>query len=663
MFPGNAAVTLLFLDATSTNPAHSLGAAQTAANGSLSQSVTLPAQATNGKATIEVVSSVGIFGATVIIQAALALNPPTAAAGAPVVLSGDGYNPLKSVTLTLNGAPLVAPSVVTTALGHFDAGITLPSTLAPGTVILGASDGSVTGVASVPLQVSAPSPSPSASPGVRPGAYATVSPLPLASSTASPFPIQSGSVVTPLPLGRTNTYFAEGFTGKAATNGKVTFEEALNLFNPGTQPATATITYFVQGGSAPRQVQRAVAADSVLRESVNKDVGPDQSVSVQIASAQTLLVSRTITRVSAKGARLDGSQSAGVTAAATRWGFPEGYTGISFQEYLSLLNPGTSPAHVTVLLAPQAASNTGAPGAEVTVPAYGRATVNIRALNQHGQSSVGMLVSSDVPVIAERVEYFGDGAGSGKVGAFVSPGFTTPGTTLRLAYASAGGTQPAKHGAATTGDQMYVTVLNPSQSGLPVRATLTVSDATGSVVGTPYSVNLAPQTRQTIVLSTLLGTHALSPCSIAIQASGPVEAEGAQYVGGSPNTGHHPGMVFPAVAAATTTAYLPDVSTHLPSGAGVHRLVYVYGAAAQPLQLQVAYFGEAGRGPTATYTVPGGGILTIDVNNDTAHLSGRGPLAMSLAATPGSNGTFIAVTTGISTDGLSALEGTAVTGP
>jgi hypothetical protein len=318
---------------------------------------------------------------------------------------------------------------------------------------------------------------------------------------------------------------------------------------------------------------------------------------------------------------------------------------------------------VTVRLVPQAASGTGATSAAVTVPAFGRATLNIRALNQHGQPSAGMLVSSDVPVIAERVEYFGDGAGSGKFGAFVSPGFTTPGTTLRLAYASAGGTQQDKHGAVTAaGNQMYITVLNPSQSGPPVHATLTISDATGSVVGDPYTVSLAPATRQTIALSTLLGIHALSPCSVAIQASGAVEAEGAEYLGGSPNTGRHPGMVFPAVAA-TTTAYLPDVSTHLPSGAGVHRLVYVYGAAPRPIQLQVAYFGEAGRGPTATYTVPGGSILTIDVNSDTAHMSGRGPIGMSLAATPGSNGTFIAVTTGITADGLSALEGTAVTGP
>jgi hypothetical protein len=665
MFPGSATVTLLFLDASASNPARSLGTAQTAANGSLSQSITVPAQTTNGRAGVEVIASVGAFNASLTIEAALMITPTTVVGGSSIALSGDGFGPLKAMAFTLNGAPLPAAPVTTTALGHFTASITLPSTLPSGTVTLGASDGSAMGSASVQLQVSAASPTPTGVAATNPlaGSAGTGTPVAPSSGTPSTAVPESGRLATPVAGGQATAYFAEGFTGNATTNGKATFTETLALFNPNADPASATITYFLQGSAAPRQVQRMVAGYSVLRESVNSDVGPDQSVSVEVSSPQTLLVARTITRASAGGTRLDGSQGEGIAAAATQWGFPEGYTGGSFQEYLSLLNPGASPAQVTVLLAPQGAGSAGARRTMVVVPAAGRATVNIRALNQHGAASVGLLVGSDVPVVAERVEYFGDGAGSGKFGSVVSPGFTAPATSLRLAYGSSGGTQQDKHGVVTArGNQMYVTLLNPSQSGAPVRATVTIADAAGNVVGAPYTVSLAPATRQTVALNLLLGSAALSPFSVGIQASGPIEAEGTQYFGGSPNKGRHPGVVFPALAATARTAYFPDISTRLPGGAVVHRLVYVYAAATQPLQLQVAYFGQKGPGPTARYTAPGGGILTIDVNSDTAGISGRGPIGMSISVAPGSTGTFLATMTGITSDGLSALEGTALTG-
>src|SRR6185312_965269 len=135
-----------------------------------------------------------------------------------------------------------------------------------------------------------------------------------------------GSIATPpAPAGTTTAYFAEGFTGAAATNGKATYTESLDFLNANPVEATVDITYIVVGASAPTMVEQTIPAESVLREDVNNDVGPDQQVSAIITSSQRLFVDRVIARVSASGARLDSSATQPAAAPAKTWLFPEGY--------------------------------------------------------------------------------------------------------------------------------------------------------------------------------------------------------------------------------------------------------------------------------------------------------------------------------------------------
>src|SRR5207302_1171447 len=91
---------------------------------------------------------------------------------------------------------------------------------------------------------------------------ATLTATATATATATPVAVPGG----------TTDYFAEGFTGLAATNGRATFTEVLNILNPSRSVANVTITYFIQGASTPVVVTRTVARTSVLRESVNTDV-------------------------------------------------------------------------------------------------------------------------------------------------------------------------------------------------------------------------------------------------------------------------------------------------------------------------------------------------------------------------------------------------------
>ena len=77
----------------------------------------------------------------------------------------------------------------------------------------------------------------------------------------------------------------------------------------------------------------------------------------------------------------------------------------------------------------------------LSVPANSRLTEHIRKdLVGKGFSEFGLSLSSNVPVAAERVEYYGDGIGSAKYGATTKPAATS--TNLQYIFAADTGTWP-----------------------------------------------------------------------------------------------------------------------------------------------------------------------------------------------------------------------------
>jgi len=370
-----------------------------------------------------------------------------------------------------------------------------------------------------------------------------------------------------------------------------------------------------------------------------------------VTSPGRIYVTRTITRLSPTGARLDSSTTLPVRAPATTWGFPEGYTGVTFQEYLTVLNPGTSQATVTVLLAPQASTSAGARSLNFTVPALSRVTENIRSLNLTSSAkSVGMIISSSQAIVAERVIYFGDGSGSGKFGSTVTNGIASPSTSLRIAFGTSGGQGPI-------GNQAFITLLNPSTTGNPVQVTATFADAAGHSLGSPSTVSVSPGTRQTIVANNQVGTGAVPAFSVTLNATGPVEAESAQYFGGSPNIGEHPGVDYPAQSGAATDVFLTDLSTTLPdNNQSLSRTVHLYNPGTTVIQIAATYFGGNGAVTHSTYSVAPSGIQQVDVADDTQTSIPPGALGAEFTLTSGSSGSFIAYSVGLSADSRSATE-------
>lgn len=153
--------------------------------------------------------------------------------------------------------------------------------------------------------------------------------------------------------------------------------------------------------------------------------------------------------------------SVAVANISTTWYFAEGYTGPSFSEYLTLSNPNTKAATVTV----QYFLGSGNPITKTyAVAANSRYTVLVN--NEVGPNqNVSMVVTSSLPIIAERPMYF-TYLGSIPGGSDVL-GATQLGTSFDFGYLDT-----------TAWHDTYLTILNQNSSAMT--ATIQYFPASGS---------------------------------------------------------------------------------------------------------------------------------------------------------------------------------------
>jgi hypothetical protein len=186
--------------------------------------------------------------------------------------------------------------------------------------------------------------------------------------------------------------------------------------------------------------------------------------------------------------------TSGVTGGGTTQYFAEGSTANGFEEYLSVLNPGSGgAAQVRVTFYGGAGTVLGT--RTLSVAAQGRGSIAVNGVTH--ASAVAAVVTSDVPVVAERAMYMGD------------PNSDTGGGTDVFATAAARGWAFAA-GDTSGGQKEFLTLLNPSGTGTSVVATW--YEASGQIVQQTYSVRAHARLTVDVVLSALLlpaGTHGL----------------------------------------------------------------------------------------------------------------------------------------------------------
>lgn len=496
--------------------------------------VSIPYSVPAGAHTLRVAGANSAHTATSIIMVqhlapAISLNLTTVSPGTTVTVSGSGFGRQEQITLALNGAAiLTAPPVITTTNGSFTANVTVLDSLLRGLNTISAIGNesrvsaitNVTGIRTIAATLYF------AGASTMPGEHAT---LPILNPNAQPVHInltffyQSGppgaakldvpphsrgtadlnalaggssvfgvklvadrSVTAELHISRdgkdgikllgttapaTTWYLAEGYTG-------LTFHETLALVNPGEALSQVQLRLLPFGGRAARTVEVAVAPQSTHMVDINS-LMPHQSLSIIASASQPILVARILT-FSNQGFGM--TAKAGTNTPATNWIFAEGTTTTRFQTFLTILNPNT----VGVLVTASFYGQTGGSLGSRTIYVAPLSRANLRLNDFLNASGIASVVTSNLPVVVERPEYFGGPNDNFVAGSVV---FGRNGAGLNWAFP----------GGDINNRNEYLLIYNPSPSTVAIDATFYGSD--GAVV--KHRLYVPPTVRYNVNVNTL----------------------------------------------------------------------------------------------------------------------------------------------------------------
>jgi hypothetical protein len=281
-----------------------------------------------------------------------------------------------------------------------------------------------------------------------------------------------------------------------------------------------------------------------------------------------------------------GHAAPGAPQGATLWLFAEGYTGVGFEEYLTLLNERDEPAHVHI-----EPLGTDAPAAEREIEPSDRLTIRASTLVGNGREH-GFLLRSDVPIVAERATYFAAWVGSaGQVdGGHSALGATSAARRWLFAEGFTGG-----------GFQEYLSLVNPSVT------------ETAHVVVWLHKVrienDLPPRARATLDVNAAVGPD--QELGAEVSSSVPIVAERPIYFSRQIAAAGHVdgGHVALGATAPSEQWWFAEGYT----GAGFQEYLAIVNPSDSPTSSDVTAFLENGDLRRITVGVSPHGRSTIDV--------------------------------------------------
>jgi Domain of unknown function (DUF4394)/Calx-beta domain len=252
-------------------------------------------------------------------------------------------------------------------------------------------------------------------------------------------------------------YFAEGSQGF--------FFTYLLLANPHNAPNEVFVTYLREGDSG---VTRSYQLAPLQRYTV--DIGADEDLVNRSFGMEVVFTLPGIAeRAMYFGFNplwVGGHESVGVTLPSRNWFLAEGATGAFFETFVLFANPSATTANVSVRYLPA----TGSPvGKLYEVPAGQRKTVNIEGEDPMlASAAVATEVTSDVPIIVERAQYWPDPVPTWYE-THNSFGVTATGRRWGLAEGRVG---------LGAGYQTYILLANPNDNQVSVDITFLREDGT-----------------------------------------------------------------------------------------------------------------------------------------------------------------------------------------
>lgn len=199
-------------------------------------------------------------------------------------------------------------------------------------------------------------------------------------------------------VGRT-TYFAEGATAGG-------FDTWILLSNPGATNASAHLTFMTETGIA-EEIDVAVPAGTRQTVKMDDHVPNSFGVATTVSSAGVIVAERA-TYWDPRGPdvpawdALGGSSTNGAVVLSNEWFLPEGSTGIGFDTWVMVANPGDQQANVEFTFSNEDGV-VGTTTLNLQPETRGTVQVDDFATNLW---EVATTVTSDQPVVAERTMYW-----------------------------------------------------------------------------------------------------------------------------------------------------------------------------------------------------------------------------------------------------------------
>lgn len=388
-------------------------------------------------------------------------------------------------------------------------------------------------------------------------------------------------------LASNTLYFAEGYTGGD-------FQEYLCLGNPHPREARVSITYLLPEGTSMARLV-VVPAESRLTVFVNTDVGEDKEVSVMLESDLRIVAERPM-YFTYNGEWSGGHDAMGVDSSSTRWFFAEGYTGTGFDEWVCVLNPGSTGAELNFRFQTQEDGEVVKEG--LVVPAHSRRSFKVNdILGSDYQNSLEL--ESSTPVVAERPMYFDY---YGTTGHHWQGGHCVMGVTeLAQVYYFAEGTT-------RSGFEEWLTLQNPNPYLITVNATYQMGAGQDGPVDKSYVV--APGERYTVYVPGEVGME--KDVSIVLASTSFFLAERPIYfLYTGYGAGWSGGDCIVGIKHSATESFLAEGYT----GDGFHTWLCLQNPGIDEALVLITYYSqEEGPLPLRTLKLPAGTRQTIFVN-------------------------------------------------
>jgi len=503
------------------------------AQGTLSATgVSIPYSIPAGPHTLRATGTISKRAATAGITIAaltpsIAVSPAAAAPGAAVTVTGQGFGRQEQVTLALNGEALVAtPTAITTTNGAFSATFTVPSTVLNGQNTLSAvgNESRITAVTAL-----------------------------------------TGNLARS-PL----FYFAGGIN-------TATEHSVVQVLNTNNQPADLSLHfYFDNGATYSKTATVAAHAQAVIP--VSQFGLPSGTFGLQLNVDRQVSAQLSIQRDGR-----DGDTLLGNTGLGTTWYLAEGYTGLTFHENVSIMNPDPSvAAHVQLQLLPF--GGRAGKSVTVTVAPHSNSVTDINALLP-GQS-LSIIATSDRPVVVERTLTFSTNG----YGMTTRAGSNGPATSWIFA-----------EGTTVNRFQTFLTVLNPNVT--PALVTASFYSRTGTSLGS-RTILVTGRSRANLKLNDLFNASGVAS---VVTSNQPIVVERPEYFG-SPNGYRIAGSdVFGRNGAGVRWSF-PAGDTQ-----GHSDFLLVYNPSATTVPINVTAYGSDGRTLTKSIAVPPTVRYNIDV--------------------------------------------------